>query len=337
MIQEAINKAVNRENLNYEIAEEVMNEIITGEATPAQIAGLLTAMHIKGEHIDEITAFASIMRKSCGKFESDEYEIMDIVGTGGDNSSSINISTLAAIIVSAGGVKVAKHGNRAASSKCGTADVLELLGVNIMAKPEISLKALKEIGMCFLFAQKYHPYMKYVGSVRREIKIPTIFNFLGPLANPAKANVQLLGVNKEDLVEPLARVLSNLEVKRAMVVHGQDSLDEISLSAPTTVCEVNNGIFKSYIINPEDYGFELCKKEDIAGGTPEENAEFALEILSGGKGHKRNAVVLNAAAAFYISKGMSIEDGIVLAEHIIDSGKALDQLYKFASITREIA
>lgn len=335
MIQEAIAKAIAKEDLDYDTAAAVMDEIMSGQATPAQISGFLIAMHMKGETIEEITACAAVMRRHCGAFESAEPEIMDIVGTGGDCAGTINISTLTSLVASAGGVKVAKHGNRAASSKCGTADVLEVLGVNLMADAEVSAKALENEGMCFLFAQKYHPAMRFVGGVRKEIKVPTIFNLLGPLANPAKANLQLLGVNSEALVEPLAKVLSNLGVKRAMVVYGQDRLDEISLSAPTTVCEVNNGEFTTYVLHPEDYGFTLCKKEDLAGGTPEENAEIALRILSGEKGPKRDAVVLNAAAAFHVAKEVSIAEGIRLAAELLDSGKALEQLHKYVEAVRQ--
>ncbi len=328
MIVEAINKLMQKEDLDSELASLVMDEIMNGEATQAQMAAYLTALHLKGETIEEITASAGGMRKHALKIVHD-MDVIDIVGTGGDCAHSINISTIASIIVSAAGVKVAKHGNRAASSKCGTADVLETLGVNLVPEEQHSLKLLQEIGICFLFAQKYHSAMKHVAPVRREIKVPTIFNILGPLANPACANLQLLGVYDESLVEPLARVLAKLGVKRGMVVHGRDRLDEISLSAPTLVCEFKNGNFTTYEITPEQFGFKRCKKEDLAGGVPEENAAAALKIFNGEKGPKRDSVILNAAAALHIALEITMEEGIKMAEGIIDSGKALRKLELF--------
>lgn len=334
MIQEAIYKLSKKEDLDYEIAAIVMDEIMSGEASEAKVSAYLTALHMKGESIDEITASARGMRKHCLKVEQ-QMNVIDIVGTGGDCAHSINISTIAAIITSAAGAKVAKHGNRAASSKCGTADVLEALGANLTIEPEKSIEILQHIGMCFLFAQKYHTAMKYVAQVRREIKIPTIFNILGPLANPANANLQLLGVYDESLVEPLARVLSNLGVKRGMVVYGQDGLDEISLSAPTSVCEINNGNFTKYMIIPEQFGFKRCKKEDLVGGDPKENAKHALNILKGEPGPKRDAVVLNAGAALHITNEIPIEEGIKIAEEMITSGKALNHLVEFIKLTNQ--
>ena len=328
MIQEAIAKLIDNEDLDYEMAETVMNEIMSGNATDAQIASYLTALHMKGESIEEITACAAIMREHSLKIEHD-LDVMDIVGTGGDRTNSINISTISAIVASAAGARVAKHGNRAASSKCGTADVLEALGVNLQVEPEANASLLKDIGICFIFAQKYHSAMKYVAGVRREIKIPTVFNVLGPLTNPAKANLQLLGVYDKRLVEPLAKVLSNLGVKRAMVVHGMDGMDEISISGPTKVCEVQNGEFFTYTIDPEQFGLKSSAKEEIAGGSPEQNAKMAVDILSGEKGPKRNAVLLNTGAALHIYHNISIEEGIKLAEETIDSGKAMEQLNKF--------
>lgn len=332
MIKEAIAKAVKRENLDDEMMTEVMNEIMCGEATDAQKASFLTAMSMKGETIDEITSAARVMRQHCERFLND-VDVLEIVGTGGDGSNTINISTLASLIVSSTGVPVAKHGNRAASSKCGTADCLEALGVKIDLAPVVSANILSEINICFLFAQKYHTAMRFVGGVRREMGIRTIFNILGPLSNPAGASMQLLGVYSEELVEPLARVLVNLGVKSAMVVYGQDSIDEISLSAPTTVCEAINGQFKSYVIKPEDYGFARCEKSELAGGTPEENARIAREILGGAKGPKTDAVLLNAGAALHVATGCSIEDGIEKAKEAISSGKALEQLEKFIELS----
>lgn len=328
MIKEAIAKVTKREDLDDEIMTAVMNEIMDGEATDAQKAAFLTALSMKGETIDEITSAARVMREHCERFLND-MDVLEIVGTGGDGSNSINISTLASIVTSAAGIPVAKHGNRAASSKCGTADCLEALGVKIDITPARSAEILKELNICFLFAQKYHTAMRFVGGVRREMGVRTLFNCLGPLANPAGASMQLLGVYSEELVEPLARVLVNLGVKSAMVVYGLDSIDEISLSAPTTVCEAINGTFKSYVIKPEDYGFARCQKEDLVGGTPEENAAIARRILEGEKGAKTDAVILNAGAAIHIAKGCSIEEGIVIAREMIESGKALAQLEKF--------
>ena len=324
MIKEAIAKLIKKENLTTEMMEQVMEEIMTGEATDAQKASFLTAMTMKGETINEITSAAKVMRSHCEKFLND-MDVLEIVGTGGDGANTINISTIASIIVSSTKIPVAKHGNRAASSKCGTADCLEALGVNINISPAESAILLKEHNMCFLFAQKYHPAMRFVGSVRREIGIRTIFNVLGPLANPAGASMQLLGVYSEALVEPLARVLYNL-----------GGMDEISLSAPTTVCEVRNGSFKSYVITPEQFGFKRCKKEDLIGGNPQENAKFALDILNGAKGPKTDAVLLNAGAAIYTAReDITIEDGIKIAREALESGRAAKQLEDFAKATKQ--
>ena len=332
MIKEAIAKAVKREDLDNEMMTCVMNEIMDGDATDAQKAAFLTAMSMKIETIDEITSAARVMRQHCEKFLND-MDVLEIVGTGGDGSNTFNISTLASIVVSSTKIPVAKHGNRAASSKCGTADCLEALGVKIDLAPAASAQLLKELNICFLFAQKYHTAMRFVGSVRKEMGIRTLFNILGPLANPAGASMQLLGVYSEELVEPLARVLVNLGVKNAMVVYGQDSIDEISMSAPTTVCEAINGTFKSYVITPEEYGFLRCKKEELVGGTPQENAEIARNILAGEKGPKTDAVILNAGAAIHIAKGCSLEEGIEIARKAIESGQSLKQLEKFIKLS----
>ena len=277
MIKEAIAQLVKREDLTSEVMEQVMEEIMTGEATDAQKASFLTALSMKGETIDEITSAAKVLRSHCERFLND-MDVLEIVGTGGDGSNTINISTLSSVVVSAAGIPVAKHGNRAASSKCGTADCLEALGVKIDCAPARSAQILKDINLCFLFAQKYHPAMRFVGAVRKEMGIRTLFNVLGPLANPAGATMQLFGVYSEELVEPLAHVLRNLGVKRAMVVYGRDSMDEISLSAETKVCEFKNDEFKSYVIKPEDLGLTRCNKEDLVGGTPQENAAMTLMI-----------------------------------------------------------
>ncbi|GHV78916.1 anthranilate phosphoribosyltransferase [Spirochaetia bacterium] len=334
MIKEAIILAANRENLAYDMAEAVMDEIMGGKASDIQMAAYLAAMAVKGETIEEITASAAGMRKHCIRILHD-MDVLEIVGTGGDRSNSFNISTTSSLVISAAGIPVAKHGNRAASSKSGAADVLEALGVDITVSPERSLHLLKTIGLCFLFAQNYHLSMKYVAPVRKELGIRTIFNILGPLVNPAGANMELLGVYDQDLTEPMARVLSNLGVKSALVVYGQDGLDEISMSAPTSVCEVRNGEFKSYVIEPEQFGFKRCKKEDLVGGTPAENAAISRAILSGEKGPKCDAVLLNSAAAIHIAKpSFSIGDAIDIAKETIDSGKALKQLEQFITLSK---
>lgn len=336
MIREAIIEAAAGKDLSYETAEAVMDEIMGGSASQIQMAAFLTAMSMKGETIDEITASAAGMRKHCIRLLHD-MDVLEIVGTGGDRSNSFNISTTSALVVSAAGVPVAKHGNRAASSKCGAADVLEALGVDITISPERSTEILKSIGICFLFAQNYHLSMKYVAPVRKELGIRTIFNILGPLTNPAGANMQLLGVYEEALVEPMARVLANLGVKNALVVYGQDGLDEISMSAPTTVCEVRNGTYRSYFIKPEDFGFARCKKEDLAGGTPEENAQITRDILSGKKGPKTDAVIFNSAAALFIAQPeLGMEGAIKKIKETIESGAALAQLEKFAALSQEV-
>ena len=313
MIKEAIVKIVNKEDLTYDEAYAVMNEIMNGETTPTQNAAFLSALSTKSakaETTDEIAGCAAAMRDHATKVETG-MDVLEIVGTGGDNAKSFNISTTAAIVSAAGGVKVAKHGNRAASSNSGTADCLEALGVNINQSPERCVELLNEVGMCFFFAQKYHTSMKYVGAIRRELGFRTVFNILGPLTNPASPSMQLLGVYDEYLVEPLAQVLINLGIKRGMVVYGQDKLDEISLSSSTKVCEIKDGWFKSYVIKPEDLGFERCSKDDLKGGSPQENAQITRDILAGQKGHKRNAVLLNAGAALYIAgKAQSFKDGV---------------------------
>jgi len=335
MIKEAIIRAANRENLDYECAKAVMDEIMEGNASQIQMAAYLAAMSVKGETIDEITASAAGMRKHCVRILHD-MDVLEIVGTGGDHSNSFNISTTSALVISAAGIPVAKHGNRASSSRTGSADVLEALGVDITIPPENSLHILKTINLCFLYAQNYHISMKYVAPVRRELGIRTIFNILGPLVNPAGANMELLGVYEPELIEPMAKVLCNLGVKRGMVVFGHDGLDEISISSPTTVCELRDGFIKSYEIEPEQFGLTRCKKEDLLGGTPPENAQITRDILSGVKGPKRDAVLINSAAAIHIAKPeISIKEGIAIAEEAIDSGKANEQLKQFIALSQK--
>lgn len=336
MIKEAIVKIVNKEDLTYREAYDVMNEIMNGETTPTQNAAFLAALSTKSakaETTDEIAGCAAAMRDHATRVDTG-MEVFEIVGTGGDGTKSFNISTTSALVAAAGGMKVAKHGNRAASSNSGTADCLEALGVNIQQSPQRCVELLNEVGMCFFFAQKYHTSMKYVGAIRRELGFRTVFNILGPLTNPSSPSMQLLGVYDEYLVEPLAQVLINLGVKRGMVVYGTDKLDEISLSSPTKICEIKDGWFKSYTIKPEDFGFERCTKNDLKGGTPQENAQITLDILTGQQGHKRNAVLLNAGAALYIGgKAASMQDGVKLAAELIDSGRAMQTLKKLIEVS----
>ena len=341
MIKEAIVKIVNKEDLSYGEAYAVMNEIMSGETSATQNAAFLAALSTKSaraETKDEIAGCAAAMREHAKKVETG-MEVMEIVGTGGDNAGSFNISTTSALVAAAGGVKIAKHGNRAASSQCGTADCLEALGVNIRQSPKKCVELLEKAGMCFFFAQEYHTSMKYVGAIRKELGFRTVFNILGPLTNPARPALQLLGVYDEYLIEPLAQVLTELGVRRGMVVYGRDKLDEISLGAPTSVCEIKDGWIKNYTIKPEDFGMERCRREDLSGGTPQENARITLSLLDGEKGAKRNAVLLNAGAALYIGgKAESMKEGIALAGELIDSGKArktLDDVIRISNAAEE--
>ena len=338
MIKEAIVKIVSKEDLTYEEAYTVMNEIMSGETTPTQNAAFLASLSTKSaraETTDEIAGCAAAMREKATRVAAGD-DLFEIVGTGGDNAHSFNISTTSALVAAAGGMRVAKHGNRAASSKSGTADCLEALGVNIDQSPDKCRELLDTAGMCFFFAQKYHTSMKYVGAIRRELGFRTVFNILGPLTNPGHPSMQLLGVYDEYLVQPLAQVLMNLGVKRGMVVYGQDKLDEISLSAPTTVCEFKDGWMKNYVITPEQFGLQRCSKQDLVGGTPAENAAITKAILAGDKGPKRDAVLMNAGAALYIGgKAGSVAEGIQLAAELIDSGKAAETLEKLITVSQE--
>lgn len=336
MIQEAIVKIVSKVDLTYDEAYTVMNEIMSGQTSPTQNAAFLAALSTKSaraETTDEIAGCAAAMRAHATRVYTG-MEVFEIVGTGGDNAHSFNISTTSALVAAAGGVKVAKHGNRAASSQCGTADCLEALGVNIQQSPARCVELLREVGMCFFFAQKYHTSMKYVGSIRKELGFRTVFNILGPLTNPGSPSLQLLGVYDDYLVEPLAQVLVNLGVRRGMVVYGQDKLDEISLSAPTKICEIRDGWFKSYTVTPEDFGLERCAREDLRGGSPAENAVITRAILGGERGHKRDAVLMNAGASLYLGgKADGLRSGIALAAELIDSGRALETLERFIEVS----
>ncbi|HOR84852.1 MAG TPA: anthranilate phosphoribosyltransferase [Bacillota bacterium] len=329
MIRETTAKLIDKNDLTYSEAIAVMNEIMNGKTSQVQTAAFLAALSAKGETIEEITACAAGMRAHATpvKYDSD---LLEIVGTGGDGSNSFNISTTSSIVIASGGVKVAKHGNRAASSKSGSADCLEALGVKISLSPVKCVELLKIIGICFFFAQSYHASMRYVAPVRRELGIRTIFNILGPLTNPASANMQVLGVYSEALVEPLSRVLANLGVKRGMVVYGKDKMDEISMSSPTIVCEFTGNHFNKYVISPEDFGFVPCNKAELLGGTPEENAQITLGILNGNRGARRDAVLLNSGAGLYVAgKADSLADGVLMAANLIDSGKAKAKLVEF--------
>ena len=339
MIKEAIVKIVQKQDLTYDEAYTVMNEIMSGETTPTQNAAFLAALSTKSakaETIDEISGCAAAMRDHATKVEHD-FDVLEIVGTGGDNAGSFNISTTSAMVIAASGVKVAKHGNRAASSKCGAADCLEALGVNIDLSPDKCRELLEKVGICFFFAQKYHTSMKYVGAIRRELGFRTVFNILGPLTNPASPQYIVLGVYDDYLVEPIAQVLTTLGMKRGMVVYGTDKLDEISLSSPTKVCEFNNGWYKTYTISPEEFGLSRCDKSELEGGTPEENAKITRAILDGSdKSAKRSAVLMNAGAAIYVGgKAETFADGVKKAAELIDSGAAMEVLNNFVKVSNE--
>lgn len=336
MIQEAIYQLINKNDLDFDTTKAVMNEIMEGKATNAQIAAFLTSIRMKGETIEEITACATVMREH-GKTLNHKKDVMDIVGTGGDEADTFNISTVSSFIISASGIPVAKHGNRSVSSKCGSADVLEALGVKIDIPAEKSEEILDKIGICFMFAPLYHSSMRYAAPVRKELSVRTIFNILGPLASPAKAEYILLGVYDENLVAPMAKVLANLGVKRAMVVCGHDGLDEVTLTTKTTVCEVDRGRINSFFIDPRHFGFSYCIKEDLVGGDPKTNAEIALRILKGEeKGPKRDIVILNSGLCLYMAyNNITLRECIRLAEEIIDSGKSLRQLEEFIRLSNE--
>ncbi len=327
MIKEAIEKIVMKEDLTYEEAYTVMREIMGGETSATQNAAFLAALSTKSakaETIDEISGCAEAMRELATPVEHTGMDVLEIVGTGGDRANTFNISTTTALICASAGVKVAKHGNRAASSKCGTADCLEALGVNIEQDPATCVRLLEQVGMCFLFAQKYHPAMRYVGPIRRELGFRTVFNILGPLTNPAKPTYYLLGVYDEYLAEPVAKVLSSLGVRRAFVVYGQDKMDEVSLSAPTTMCELKDGYYRTFVLKPEDVGLTRCEKSDLLGGTPEQNAQTVRDILEGReRGPKRDASLLNAGCALYVAGLVEdIEEGVHMAADLVDSGAA---------------
>lgn len=336
MIQQAIYQAINKQDLNFDTAKTAMMQIMEGKATPAQIGSFLTALRMKGETIEEITACAKVMREKCVKLNPN-MDVLDIVGTGGDETNTFNISTVASFVVAAGGVPVAKHGNRSVSSKCGSADCLEALGAKIDLSVDSSAIMLEKIGMCFMFAPTYHSSMRYAAPVRKELAVRTIFNILGPLSNPAGANMQLLGVYDENLVQPLAKVLANLGVKRGAVVHGHDGLDEVTISDSTTICEINNGKINSFFLTPEQLGLSRCDMRELVGGTPEENAVITKAILSGELGPKRDIVVLNSALCLYMTHNQkTLRECVKLAECLIDSGAAMQKLQDFIRLSNEV-
>lgn len=339
MIREAIFKLVDKQDLTYDEAYDVINEIMSGETTQVQTAAFLSALSTKStksETIAEIAGCAAAMRSHATKVDYDK-PLLEIVGTGGDKAGSFNISTTAAFIIAAGGAKVAKHGNRAASSKSGTADCQEALGVNIEQGPDLCKKLLDEVGMCFFFAQKYHTAMRYVGPIRKELGFRTVFNILGPLTNPASPETMILGVYDESLVQPLARVLTGLGVKDGMVVYGQDCLDELSTACPTTVCEFHGDDYLSYVLTPEELGMKRCTKEDLRGGSPDENAQITRDILSGKEtGAKRDTVLVNAAAGLYIAGlAPSLKDGVAKAQELINNGKATETLEEYVRVSNQ--
>ena len=332
MIKEAIIKIVDKQDLTYDEAYQVMSEIMSGKTTPTQNAAYLAALSTKStraETIAEIVGSAAAMRDGAIPFRN-PYDTLEIVGTGGDGSHSFNISSTSAMVIASSGVKVSKHGNRAASSRSGSADVLEALGISLDQGPEKALALLDYPGICFLFAQKYHPSMKYVGSIRKELGIRTVFNILGPLTNPAKPKYEVLGVYDPLLLEPLAHVMDSLGVRRGMVVHGNDRMDEISVSDSTSVCELRDGKIESYEIAPEDFGLARGRKEDIVGGTAEDNARITLDILSSAKGPKRDIVLMNSAAGLYCAgKAKDMREGIEMAANLIDEGEAMRLLERY--------
>lgn len=335
MIKDGIFSLTQGQDLSFDTASTIMHEMMEGAASPVEMAAYLVALSMKGETVEEIAGSAKAMREHAVKLPQQPHSL-EIVGTGGDKSNSFNISTTSALVLAAAGVPVAKHGNRAASSQCGSADVLEALGINIEIAPEKSLELLEQNNICFLFAQRFHSAMKHVAPIRKEMGIRTIFNLLGPLTNPLGASKQLLGVYSPDLLRPMAEALHHLGVTSAMVVHGTDGLDEISMSAPTLVCELRQGNYEEYEITPEQFGFSRCDKADLVGGTPEVNADITRRIFQGEQSPRRHAVVLNAAAALYVAKDdLTLEQAISTIEDVLDSGKAMKTLEEFVRLSNK--
>jgi len=334
VIREAIDTLVSGQSLTMEQAAGVMDEIMSGEATPAQFGAFVTALRLKGETVEEIAGMAQVMRERAVPVAA-SGPVVDTCGTGGDGSQTFNISTTVAFVVAGAGLKVAKHGNRGMSSGCGSADVLEQLGVKIDLGAREVENCLDQVGIGFMFAPIFHPAMKYASAPRREIGIRTVFNILGPLTNPAGANAQMLGVADSSLTLKMAEVLKLLGCQHALVVHGEDGLDEITLGGRTTVCELNKGVIKGYSINPEDFGFPRASVESLKGGSPQHNADTLLRVLKGEKGPRRDIVLLNAAAALVAGdKAQTMEDGIALARETIDSGRALEKLEGLIAVSQ---
>jgi len=332
---EILNKIVNGNNLSFDEAKSAMENIMNGTLTPAQIASLVVALRIKGETESEISGFVTAMKNGAIRLPISFPNAVDTCGTGGDKLNTFNISTAAALVAAGAGITIAKHGNRSASSKSGSADVLEVLGVNLNASPETELRALKETGIAFLFARSHHPALKHAGPARKEIGIRTVFNLIGPMTNPAGAGIQLMGVFREADILKTANVLKRLGSKRAMVVSGHDGMDEISLSSSTDVAELKNDKITTYKISPENFGLKSAPIESLKGGTPEDNAKIILDILNGRKGAKADIVLLNAGAAIYLSgKADSIKTGIKIAAEAISSGEALKKLNQLIKITK---
>ncbi len=334
VFQSILRKLGNGQDLSVEEAEQATGYIMSGLATPAQVAGFLTALHLKGETTEEITGCALAMRRAATRVQPKASPLVDTCGTGGDGLGTFNISTAAAFVVAGAGVPVAKHGNRAASSRSGSADVLEALGVNINAPPHVVSRCIDEAGIGFLFAPVFHPAMKHAAGPRRELGFRTVFNILGPLSNPAGATRQVLGVYDRSLTERMARVLGLLGAERALVVHGAGGMDELSTLGPTVVSELGGGKVVNYEIAPEDVGLERARLDDLLGGTPEENARMVREVLAGVPGPRRDIVLLNAAAALVAAdRARSLREGIALAGESIDSGRAraaLDALVEYS-------
>nr|RAW05784.1 anthranilate phosphoribosyltransferase [Aerococcus urinae] len=336
MMKAAIEQLIKHQDLSYQESYQAVKAMMSGQVSQAQMAAYLTALAIKGASDQEIAGAAAAMRDQAKALETDR-DTLEIVGTGGDQSYSFNISTTASLIIAAAGVPVTKHGNRSASSKSGAADCIEALGINLYQDPDLAKQLLDQIGICFLFAQNYHLSMKNVSGVRKDLGIKTVFNILGPITNPAKPKYQVLGVYQEDLIQPMAKVIKNLGVERGLVVYGQDGMDEISISAPTSALFFDGDYEESFTIKPEDYGFSNYQKTDIVGGTPADNAQITIDILTGKEhGAKRDITILNAAAGLYAARKVaSLEAGIDLARQIIDSGAAYQLLQDYISASQE--
>lgn len=336
MIKAALQTVMKGNNLSYDIAKDTMNKIMDGQVDPIQMGGFLTALALKGETVEEITAFAEVMRAKAGVVQH-QQDVVEIVGTGGDGASTFNISTTSGFVIAAAGLPVAKHGGRSVSSKCGAADLIEELGIALELDGPQNAKVLEQAGMCFMFAPVYHHAMKYAAPVRKALGVRTVFNILGPLANPAGATIELMGVYKKDLVEPLAKVLANLGVKRGAVVWGYDGLDEITATGKTYVCEIDNGQFTTYDLDPKEYGFAYADADELVGGDKTLNAAITKDLLKGASGGKRTAVLLNAGMALHLAKPeLSLADGIQEAARMIDSGKAYQQMERFIQISQEV-